>query len=406
MADNLSRVKQTGMQKVMHCLSVLVMESKDDLAQRLSPLFSVEEVRQAQEECPAVGPEPAAIKRNRSDSTTNMSKESQEIMQRKLRLVAGADGLLRHKEAKCRSTSSKPLGKKTIQVVVLPRAMRCSFLELVYNKPLSGRMRRNRTTDRIRDIVWWPWMSDDISTYVKGDACQRHRRTKNPESARLQKTEVSKSPLSQIQIDFMGLFQPSVPENFRYVLAIQDVLTRYAMLIPTTDCTASTAASMLLTRWVTVLDIPVVIQSDQGSHFTGQIFRNFCEAMGMEQKLSSPNHPQSTVERQNQLMDNIRCVCDNNPVGWADAVVAVQYAHNTSNNATTGYSSHQLLFHRASNRPERFAMPQPPEGRLPREIQEMERVYSQVWKRIDKAQEERRNGTGRTHSASFAVRTR
>ena len=154
MADNLSKGKQTGMQKVMHCLSVLVMESKDDPAQQLSPLFTVQEVRQVQEECPAVGPELAVLKRNRSDSTPDKSKESQEIMQRKSRLVAGADGRLRYKEAKCRSTSSKPLGKKTIQVVVLPRAMRGSFLELVYNKPLSGRMGRNRTTDRIRDIVW------------------------------------------------------------------------------------------------------------------------------------------------------------------------------------------------------------------------------------------------------------
>ena len=124
-------------------------------------------------------------------------------------------------------------------------------------------------------------MSDDISTDVKGcDAYQRHRCTKNPESSRLQKTEVPKSPLSEVQIDFMGPFKPSVPEKFRYVLAIQDVLTRYAMLIPTADCTASMAASMLLTRWVTVLDIPVVIQSDQRSHFTGRVFRNLCEATG------------------------------------------------------------------------------------------------------------------------------
>ena len=71
------------------------------------------------------------------------------------------------------------------------------------------------------------------------------------------------------------------------------------MLIPTVDCTASTAASMLLTRWVTVLDIPEVIQSDQGSHFIGQVFRKLCEAMAMEQRWSSPNHPQSNgqVER-------------------------------------------------------------------------------------------------------------
>ena len=89
MADYLSRVRM--MQKVMHCLSVLVMESKDDGAQRLSPLFTVEEIRQAQEECPAVGPVLTALKRNRSDSTTDMSKESQESVQRKSRLVVRAD---------------------------------------------------------------------------------------------------------------------------------------------------------------------------------------------------------------------------------------------------------------------------------------------------------------------------
>ena len=145
-------------------------------------------------------------------------------------------------------------------------------------------------------------MSDDISTYVNGcDACQRHKRTKNPKNARLQKTEVPKSPLSQIQIDFMGACQPSVPEKLRYVLAIQDVLTRYAVLIPTADCTASTAASMLLTRWVTVLDITEVIQSDQESHLTGQVFRKLCKAIGMEQRLSSPNYPHSNgqFERRN-----------------------------------------------------------------------------------------------------------
>ena len=60
MASYLSRVKQIGMQKVIRCLLVLVMELNDDGAQRLSTLFTVEEVRQAQEDCPAVGPVLAA----------------------------------------------------------------------------------------------------------------------------------------------------------------------------------------------------------------------------------------------------------------------------------------------------------------------------------------------------------
>ena len=95
MADYVSRVKQTGMRKVMHCLSVLVMESKDDGAQRQSSLFTVKEVQQAQEECPAVSPVLDVLKRNRSDCMTGMSKKCQKIMPRKSRLVVGAHGVLR-----------------------------------------------------------------------------------------------------------------------------------------------------------------------------------------------------------------------------------------------------------------------------------------------------------------------
>ena len=77
---------------------------------------------------------------------------------------------------------------------------------------------------------------------------------------------------------------------------------------------AETAAMVLLERWVTVFDIPETVQSDRGLHFTGAVFREMCRAIGMRQALSSPNHAQlnGQVERQNQLIDNVRCVCEDN----------------------------------------------------------------------------------------------
>ena len=114
-------------------------------------------------------------------------------------------------------------------------------------------------------------MSDDVATYVRGcDACQRHERRKQPDKAPLEKPLVPQAPLSRIQIDFVGPFQPSVPDKYRYVLATQDPLPRYSLLIPTMDCTARTAAQVLLQHWVTVFDVPKAIQSDQGPHFTGK----------------------------------------------------------------------------------------------------------------------------------------
>ena len=79
-----------------------------------------------------------------------------------------------------------------------------------------------------------------------------------------------------------------------------------------------------------------------------------CKALGIKHILSSANHPQSQdqVERQNQLVDNIRCVIEEAPCSWPRAVAVVQFAHNTAVNATTGYTPHELLFGQASRRPE------------------------------------------------------
>ena len=404
MADYLSRVGHHGFPLAMQCLSLQVVDGKRDGIHQLTTLFTIEELRAAQRSCPAVGPVIQELQSSRSDGT--ICKESECILRRRARLCLGSDGVLRYKESKGRSTQSQPMGRRQILVVVLPRSLRRKFLELVHNAPLSGHMGRNRTVERIRDIVWWPYMSEDVATYVRGcDACQRHKRPKHPDRAQLEETDIPSAPLARIQIDFVGPFQPSVPDQFRYVLAIQDVLTRYSLLVPAIDCTADTAARIILERWLTVFDIPEVIQSDQGSHFTGDVFSKLCAAIGIRQALSSPNHAQSNgqVERQNQLIDNVRCVCDADIAAWPDAVVSVQYAHNTSPNATTGYSPYQLLFHQHPNRPERFAVPQLNGVRLSRKIERMDRVFTKVKRRIRAAQEVRRRQSGGKANCGYGI---
>ena len=70
--------------------------------------------------------------------------------------------------------------------------------------------------------------------------------------------------------------------------------------------------------------------------------------------MSSANYPHSQrqLERQNQLVDSIRCVVEDEPYSWPRAVAVVQFAHNTAVNATTGYTPHELLFGQESRRPE------------------------------------------------------
>ena len=143
-------------------------------------------------------------------------------------------------------------------------------------------------------------------------------------------------------------------EGYKYVLAIQDVFSRYSVLIPTKDCSSETAAQMFYEKWISQFGIPLVVQSDRGTHFLGTVFTKFCRQLGITQWFSSPNHPQSQgqMERQNQLLDNVRCLMVKDRDSWPRAIVAVQFAHNTAVNETTGYMPYELVYGQWPRRPE------------------------------------------------------
>ena len=288
--------------------------------------------------------------------------EAKALWQTRDRLTLLGDGILRYRNYKGRPTADSPLGKNQNLVVVLPRSLRRKFLQIVHDSPLEGHMGRDRTWDRTRGLVWWPGVKADVTKYVAGcDVCQRVKHG-SKRKAPLEKTDIPKQRFQRIQMDFVGPVQASVPEGLTYVLAIQDVLTRYVKLVATSDNSAETAVRVLIDEWITQFDIPEVIGSDQGPHFTATVFEATCKELGIEHARGSPEHPQSQgqVERQNQLFGNIRAVCNRNPASWPRAMRSVMFAHNTSVNKTTGMSPYELVFKQQARRPETFFLPKAP----------------------------------------------
>ena len=88
-------------------------------------------------------------------------------------------------------------------------------------------------------------MKSDIATYgAVCDEYQRHKQPKQPGRAPLQSTDIPERPLDNIQIDFCGPFQPSVPDGNEYVFAMQDVFTRFTLFVATKDCTTETVQDL------------------------------------------------------------------------------------------------------------------------------------------------------------------
>ncbi|KAF0292744.1 Glutamate receptor ionotropic, delta-1 [Amphibalanus amphitrite] len=87
------------------------------------------------------------------------------------------------------------------------------------------------------------------------------------------------------------------------VVHVQDVFSRYLMLMPAEDNTAETAARLVYDRWICTFDVPLVITSDRGPHFAAETFRAMCRRIGVRHRMGAPQHAQSQgqVERQNHL---------------------------------------------------------------------------------------------------------
>jgi hypothetical protein len=212
--------------------------------------------------------------------------------------------------------------------------------------------------------------------------------------------------LSKIACDFVGPYVET-PEGYKYVLQIQDILSRYVMFVPTKDATAASAAKALIERWVCVFDIPSHIQSDNGTHFASTLLHTICEQLGIKQVFSSPWHPESQgqVERQNDTLNNcLTTLVGENPDSWPTLLPMVAYAVNSGPAPATQLSPMELLFKQEPNRPEAFLLPREnqtdeeeykPGGPTPQEklaksvkvtTKKWEKVYQRTRKRIKEAQ--------------------
>jgi hypothetical protein len=269
---------------------------------QLASIFGADEFRLYQLEDTALYDVRLAIQ-NGSKTISSDDSEAHEIFRQKDKLFIGNDGILRiknfHSRHKCRNQ------------LLVPKCLRRKVLQHCHDSQMSGHLGRDRTFERVRDSCFWPSMANDVSIWVRGcDKCNCSKSPSKPEQAPLQPHEIPERPFHKIAVDFCG---PYVETNcgHKYVLQIQDLLTRYIMLVPTTDQTALTAAKAIVNRWICQFDIPLVLLSDHGPAFEANLFKAVCDELGIDKVYSTPYHPEANgqVERQNRSVNQSHSSC-------------------------------------------------------------------------------------------------
>eukprot|EP01135_Chromosphaera_perkinsii_P007146 Nk52_evm1s715 gene=Nk52_evmTU1s715 len=97
-------------------------------------------------------------------------------------------------------------------------------------------------------------------------------------------------PMQDIEIDFVkGL--PVAKQGFTSILSVICKATRYVMFIPMYSDTAAETAVALWTNWFTRFGFPSTINSDRGSAFRAEMFKEFATICGISQRFSTPHMP-------------------------------------------------------------------------------------------------------------------
>ena len=156
-------------------------------------------------------------------------------------------------------------------------------------------------------------------------------------------------PFEVVYIDFVSM---PLSKGKRYILTILDSFSRHLMAIPCARDRAIDAARGLYQFFLRHREIPRIVSSDRGTHFTGEVYKEFCDLTSITREFHCPWRPQSSgnIERQYRTLKNaLYMICEDRNCEWTDVLESAVSSMNATANTATGASPHYIITGRQPN---------------------------------------------------------
>ena len=115
----------------------------------------------------------------------------------------------------------------------------------------------------------------------------------------------SKGPWDTLSVDIVG----PLPADRRheFLIVFVDCFSRYSILVPASNHTASTVSDALLRHVVPYFGTPRRLLSDRGREFVGEVWSKLTHSLGIQRLPTSPYHPEGNAinERSHRAINNI-----------------------------------------------------------------------------------------------------
>ena len=136
----------------------------------------------------------------------------------------------------CRQYTPGPQSDKLI-VPIIPKSLRQNVLHQCHDAPNAAHVGPDKTIMKVRQLGYWIRMIHDINLYCNECLTCQSSKPLAPQKAPLISIPIRK-PWEMVAVDVLQV--PTSSQNHRYILGIQDYLTKRAEAIPMANQTATT----------------------------------------------------------------------------------------------------------------------------------------------------------------------
>ena len=216
-----------------------------------------------------------------------------------------------------------------------------------HDRPCGGHFAAKRIAFKIfHACYYWPTLHQDVRRYtIQCDQCQRMGKPTPKDEIPMQ-PQVTFEPFEKWGMDFVGPINPPSKQK-QYIIVCIDYLTKWAETKTIKATTEEKVAEFLRENTFYKFGYPREFVIDQGSQFTSNLIEGLLTHHMIKHKTSTPYHPQDNgkVEVTNRALEGILTkVVRNSRKDWANRLIEVTWAYNTTWKTTTGFTPYELVY--------------------------------------------------------------
>ena len=230
--------------------------------------------------------------------------------------------------------------------VWVPPSLRRDVIKLYHDPPNAGHRGTNTTSQHLKRDVVWSSLDNDVKHYIKHCVACQKAKNYGKVTPPYKVTPIPKRCFEEVSLDVVG---PMAGSYFgtKYILAIQDRLSRWVVFAPMRDTSAETTSRTFLQKWVMVYGPPRKLITDRGTNFVSTYFTQLAAFLGIEPTTTVAYRPQANGQNERshrELTMFLKLYLSETDKGHWDTMLAMaSWVHNSSYHRALKMSPYEVL---------------------------------------------------------------